>query len=63
VKLQALMRDTIRSRIKNIELRKRCMYRIIHDERIKKYLQDHNFEQAKKLASKQIELVAHSEIP
>lgn len=62
VKLQAMMRDTIRSRIQNIELRKRCIYRIIHDERIKKYLQEHNFEQAKKLASKQIELAAHGEI-
>jgi len=62
VKLQAMMRDKIRNRIKNIELRKRCIYRIIHDERIKKYLQDQNFEQAKKLASKQIDLVAHGEL-
>src|SRR5208282_661830 len=62
VRLQALMRDRIRHRIQNAELRKRCIYKIIHDEQIRKYLQDHKFEQAKKLASKQIESIANGEM-
>jgi precorrin-2 dehydrogenase/sirohydrochlorin ferrochelatase len=63
IRLQALMRDRIKHRIKNAEIRKRCVYKIIHDRQIRKYLQDHKFEQAKKLASKQIESMADREMP
>ena len=63
IRLQALMRDRIKHRIKNAEIRKRCVYKIIHDRQIRKYLQDHKFEQAKKLASKQIESIADGEMP
>jgi len=63
IRLQALMRDRIKHRIKNAEIRKRCVYKIIHDRQIRKYLQDHKFEQAKKLASKQIESIADREMP
>ena len=59
VRLQALMRDRIKDRIRNAELRKRCIYKIIHDEQIRKYLQDNKFEQAKKLAAKQIASIAN----
>ncbi len=62
VRLQAQMREKIRHRIQNAELRKRCVYKIIHDDQIRKCLQDHKFEQAKKLASKQIELIANGEM-
>ena len=62
VRLQALLRDRIRHRIKNAEVRKRCIYKIIHDRQIRKYLQDHKFEQAKKLASKQIESIVIREM-
>jgi siroheme synthase-like protein len=62
VKLQGLIRTRIRHRIQNVELRKRCIYKIIHDEQIRKYLQDNKFEQAKKLASKQIESIANREM-
>ena len=63
IRLQTLMRDRIKHRIKNAEIRKRCVYKIIHDRQIRKYLQDHKFEQAKKLASKQIESIADREMP
>ena|SRR5208282_3052465 len=59
VRLQALMRDRIKNRIRNAELRKRCIYKIIRDEQIRKYLQDNKFEQAKKLAAKQIASIAN----
>jgi siroheme synthase-like protein len=62
VKLQGLIRNRIRHRIQNAELRKRCIYKIIHNEQIRKYLQDNKFEQAKKLASKQIESIANREM-
>lgn len=62
VRLQALMRDSIKDRIRNAELRKRCIYKIIHDEEIRKYLQDKKFEQAKKLAAKQIASIANREM-
>ena len=63
VKLQALMRDKVRRQIPNSELRKRCIYKIIHDVQIRKCLQANKFEQAKKLASKQIESIADREMP
>jgi len=56
VRLQERIRDMIRKRIHDGELRKRCIYKIIHNQRIRECLQDNKFEQAKKLAMKQVEL-------
>ena len=58
VRLQARMRDVIGERIHDRELRKRCIYKIIHDQKIRKHLQNNEFEQAKKLAMKQVEVYA-----
>jgi precorrin-2 dehydrogenase/sirohydrochlorin ferrochelatase len=54
VRLQASIRSKIRKRIPNPELRRICIYKIIHNRKIKESLQRNEFETAKKLADKQI---------
>lgn len=58
VQLQAAMRAKIRRQIPDPELRRNCIYKIIHNKKIKKLLQKGEFENAKKLATKQVEQTA-----
>lgn len=58
VQLQAAMRAKIRKSIPDPELRRTCIYKIIRNKKIKKLLQKGEFENAKKLATNQVEQTA-----
>ena len=62
VKLQASIHSQIRKRIPNPNLRRICIYRIIHNRKIKESLQRNEFETARKLANKQIEQIAQKSL-
>ena len=57
VQLQKVMRAKIRNQIRDPELRRICIYKIIRNKKIKELLQKGEFENAKKLATKQVEQI------
>ncbi len=60
VQLQRVMRAKMRSQIPDPELRRICIYKIIRNKKIKELLQKGEFENARKLATKQVERLTRS---
>jgi precorrin-2 dehydrogenase/sirohydrochlorin ferrochelatase len=60
VQLQAAIRAKIRELVPDPELRRVCIYKILRNKKIKELLQKGEVENAKKLATKQVEQIARS---